>query len=162
MQESRIQLDDSTERVIAHYADMVYRLALARSGTKVDAEDIFQEVFLRYVKKQPRFAEEEHRKAWLIRVCSNCASNLWRSPWRKHTQALDESLAVETPERQSLQAELQKLPPQYREVIHLFYYEELSLEEISSILKRKNATVRTQLTRARALLRTYMKEEDYV
>lgn len=65
-------------------------------------------------------------------------------------------------EELTLYEELKKLPPRYREVIHLFYYEELPLEEISRILNRKNSTVRTQLTRARAMLRKYMKEEDYV
>ncbi|MEG2570502.1 MAG: sigma factor-like helix-turn-helix DNA-binding protein, partial [Clostridia bacterium] len=58
--------------------------------------------------------------------------------------------------------ELQKLLIKYREVIHLFYYENMSLLEISRALGRKNSTVRTQLTRARAMLREFMKEEDYV
>lgn len=55
-----------------------------------------------------------------------------------------------------------KLPAKYRQVIHLYYYEDLKAEQIGKILNRKPATIRTQLTRARAMLRDFMKEEDDV
>lgn len=61
------------EAAVRRYADTVYRLAYARTGSREDAEDVFQEVFLRYVRKKPTFKDEEHRKAWLIRVTVNCA-----------------------------------------------------------------------------------------
>lgn len=157
-----LQLHESAERVIAYYSDMVYHLAFARTGTKYDADDIFQEVFLRYVKKNPVFESEEHRKAWLIRVTVNCSKKFWNSPWKKKTQGLTEDIVSNAPQSMELYYELQKLPPKYREVIHLFYYENMPLEEISRVLNRKNSTVRTQLTRARAMLKTFMKEEDYV
>lgn len=154
--------DNCAETVIRRYADMVYHLAFARTGTPQDADDIFQEVFLRYVKNNKPFQSEEHLKAWLIRVTVNCANKLWGSSWQRKTRPLDETLAVEMADSIDLHKELQQLPPKYREVIHLFYYENMTLEEISTALNRKNATVRTQLTRARAMLRSYMKEEDYV
>ena len=72
---------------------------------------------------------------------------------------MEETLQFETKEDTDLYNELQQLPPKYREVIHLFYYEDLSTEEIARVLKRKSATVRTQLTRARALLKNLIKEE---
>jgi RNA polymerase sigma-70 factor (ECF subfamily) len=68
-------MNDCTEKVIRYYSAMVYRLAFARTGTKHDADDVFQEVFFRYVKKKPVFQDEEHRKAWLIRVTINCSNN---------------------------------------------------------------------------------------
>lgn len=162
MEQQSLRTDDCTEKVIRFYSDMVYRLAFARTGTKQDADDVFQEVFLRYVKNKPMFADEEHRKAWLIRVTINCSNNFWSSLWNRKTQGLTEKILFETKETISLYTELQHLPPKYREVVHLFYYEDMSLEEISLALNRKNATVRTQLTRARAILKKYMKEEDYV
>lgn len=161
MEQPPLRLEDGPEKVILFYSQLVYRLAFARTGTRYDADEIFQEVFLRYIKKQPVFRDEEHRKAWLIRVTINCAKKLWNSPWKKHTAPLDDTLAFETKEDFALYHELQRLPPKYREVIHLFYYEDLSLEEISKLLNRKNATVRTQLTRARALLRAVLKEDEY-
>ncbi len=162
MKKPTLHWDDSAEKVIKLYSDMVYRLAFARTGTKYDAEEIFQEVFLRYFRKIPLFHNEEHRKAWLIRVTLNCSKKLFISSRKQNEELLEEEITFEQKENKDLYCELQKLPPKYREVIHLFYYEDLSLEEISRILHRKNATVRTQLTRARALLRNFMKEEDYV
>lgn len=162
MDQQSLRLDDYTEKVIQYYSDMVYRLAFARTGTKHDADDIFQEVFLRYVKKKPVFQEEEHRKAWLIRVTINCSNNFWSSLWNKKTQEISDEMLFETEESINLYFELRQLPPKYREVIHLFYYENMSLEEISLSLNRKNSTVRTQLTRARAMLKKFMKEADYV
>lgn len=161
MEQQSLRKDDCAEKVIRYYSDMVYRLAFARTGTKHDADDVFQEVFLRYVKK-PVFKNEEHRKAWLIRVTINCSNNFWSSLWKKKTQELTDEILFETEEAVNLCAELQQLPLKYREVIHLFYYENMSLEEISLTLNRKNSTVRTQLTRARVMLKKFMKEEDYV
>lgn len=162
MEQQSLHMDDCAENVIRYYSDMVYRLAFARTGTKHDADDIFQEVFLRYVKKKPIFKNEEHRKAWLIRVTINCSNNFWSSLWKKKSQELTNEETFETEETINLCTELQQLPLKYREVIHLFYYENMSLEEISLVLNRKNSTIRTQLTRARVMLKKFMKEEDYV
>lgn len=153
---------DCEEKIIKQYSDMVYRLAFARVGTKHDADEVFQEVFLRFLKKKPIFRGEEHCKAWFIRVTINCSKSFWSSPWRKNIQPIADDIAFETKESIDLCSELKKLPPKYREVIHLFYYEDMSIEEIGRILHRKNSTIRTQLTRARAKLKTFMKEEDYV
>ena len=162
METQSLRTDDCTEMVIRFYSDMVYRLAFARTGTKHDADDVFQEVFLRYIKKKHVFKDEEHRKAWLIRVTINCSNNFWGLSLRKKEQELSNDILFEPEESVDLYNELQKLPPKYREVIHLFYYEDMSIEEISQTLIRKNSTVRTQLTRARTMLKEFMKEEDYV
>ncbi|SCL88829.1 RNA polymerase sigma factor [Sporanaerobacter sp. PP17-6a] len=154
-----LRVDDCTENVIKFYSDMVYRLAFARTGTKCDADEVFQEVFMRYIKKHPVFENEEHRKAWLIRVTINCSNKLWNSPWKRKIEPLAETIPFETKDDIDLNNELQQLPKKYREVIHLFYYEDMSLDEISQALNRKNSTVRTQLTRARALLKNMLKED---
>ncbi|MCM1025216.1 MAG: sigma-70 family RNA polymerase sigma factor [Roseburia sp.] len=157
--EKREQLPE--EKVIERYSDMVYRLAFSRTGTTQDAEDVYQEVFYRYLKKHPEFESEEHRKAWLIRVTVNRTNSFLTSAWRKRRAELPEDLPFEDRRNQELYRELRQLPGKYREVIHLFYYEELSVEEIAGALGRKPSTVRTQLTRAREMLRRVMKEEDY-
>lgn len=161
MTEKSLNIDDCNDKVIEYYADMVYKLAYARTGTKHDADDVFQEVFLRYVRKKQNFNEEEHRKAWLIRVTINCSNNFWNAPFKKlvvPTEELEFEELMYEEKLIDLDLELQKLPQKYREVIHLFYYEDMSLEEISSTLKRKNSTVSTQLTRARKILKKYIKE----
>lgn len=151
----------SDEEVIRNYADMVYKLAYAKIGNKHDSDDIFQEVFIRYIKKQPIFKDENHRKAWLIRVTINCCNNFFNTAFRRKSTQLTADIIFEEKEFQDLHNELQKIPKKYREVIHLFYYEDMTLEEISTILNRKNSTIRTQLTRARKLLKDFMTEEDY-
>lgn len=157
----QLSLEADAEQVIEYYSDMVYRLAFARTGTKADAEDVYEEVFLRFLKKKPQFESEEHRKAWFLRVTVNCSNTFLSSYWQKRTEGLSEEIPFTAKEHQGLYRELQRLPAKYRSVIHLFYYEELSVEEIGRILNRKPATVRTQLTRARELLRGMLKEEDY-
>ena len=92
----------------------------------------------------------------------NCSRKLWSSAWRRRVLLVEEDLAFESKETADLYHELQKLPAKYRQVIHLYYYEDLKAEQIGKILNRKPATIRTQLTRARAMLRDFMKEEDDV
>lgn len=122
---------EDMEKIIERYSDMVYRLAFSRVGTRQDADDVYQEVFLRYLKKCPAFESEEHRKAWLLRVTVNCSNTFLTSPWRKRQTELPEDLSFEDKRQQELYAELRQLPGKYRDVIHLFYYEELLVEEIS-------------------------------
>ena len=160
-EQNGLRLNDEPEQVIRFYSDMVYRLAFARTGTRYDADDVYEEVFLRYLKKKPEFDSEEHRRAWLIRVTINCFNTFLTSVWQKRTQELPEDLPFQDKEDYELYSSLQQLPARYRSVIHLFYYEEMSVEEISSLLHRKPSTVRTQLTRARAQLRDLLKEENY-
>ncbi len=160
-----LMLNTSIDDVITYYSDMVYKLAYARTGSKHDADDIFQEVFLRYVRKNPTFENESHRKAWLLKVTCNCSNSFFSSFWNKRVVPLsDEVEEVELDlEGFSLEDELGKLPAKYREVIHLFYYEELSTKEVASILHRKESTVRMQLTRARILLKEIVEGEgNYV
>lgn len=146
------------EAVIRRYSNMVYRLAFARTGNVSDAEDLYQEVFLRYLTKAPAFASEEHRKAWLLRVAVNCANRFHTSLWRKRTEPLSEALAVSAPEGEDLWEELRRLPEKDRTILHLYYYEDLTTEEIAQLLGRKPATVRSQLARARNKLKILLEE----
>jgi len=146
-----LRTDDCVDEVVDKYANMVYRLALAHMKSKHDAEDVFQDVFLRYILKPRSFESEEHRKAWLIRVTINRSRSIWGA-WFRKNEPLDDFLAVETEPDNDLSEYLALLPQKYRSVIHLFYYEDLSVKQISEILGAKESTVRTWLTRARSIL----------
>ena len=150
---------DSPEAVIRRYSDMVYRLAFARTGNRSDAEDLYQEVFLRYLTRAPAFTSEDHRKAWLLRVAVNCANRFHAAPWRKRTEPLSEALSVPAPEGEDLWEELRRLPERDRTVLHLYYCEDMTTEEIARLLDRNPATVRSQLLRARAKLKKLLVEE---
>lgn len=144
------------------YAPAIYRLAYAKTGSRADAEDIMQEVFLRLVKTKPAFDSEAHAKAWLLRVAVNCVNDLFRLPWRKQEEPLGEgtSAAPEEPEAGSVTEAVLALPARYRIPIHLYYYEGYSVAEIAHILDKREGTVKSLLFRARALLRDRLKGGD--
>lgn len=146
------------DAALAQYGDTVYRLAFAYARSKADADDIFQEVFLRYYRRAPAFQSEEHRKAWLLRVTINraksCLSKMPHEP-----QETADAAPFSAPESLELHEALSKLAPKYRTVIHLFYYEGYTAEEIGALLRQKPATVRTQLTRARRRLASLLQDE---
>ena len=150
---------DSQEAVIRRYSNMVYRLSFARTGNTSDAEDLYQEVFLRYLTKAPLFASEEHRKAWLLKVTVNCANRFHAMRGRRRTEPLSQALSVPAQEGEGLWEELRRLPKRDRTILHLYYYEDLTTEEIAQILERNPATVRSQLLRARNRLKKLLLEE---
>lgn len=150
------------EQVMERYGNTVYRLAYSQTRSKTDAEDIYQDVFLRYFRKRPEFDSEEHRKAWLLRVTLNQTRSLFRSAWFRHTVPLEDQVAFVQPEEQKLDEALAQMKSGERKLLHLFYYENLSVREIGRLLNRKESTVRTQLTRARRRLAEIMKGEAYV
>lgn len=150
------------ELVMNRYGQMVYRLAYSRLRRISDAEDIYQEVFLRYFQKRPQFESEDHRRAWLLRVTINRTKSHVSSAWFRHTVPLAECIAFPEPEERLLDEALACLPPKDRTLLHLFYYESLSARQIGQLLHRKESTVRTQLTRARERLAKIVKGEEHV
>ena len=145
------------------YAGMLYRLAYARTGSRADAEDVMQEVFVRLLRARPEFRDEEHAKAWLLRVGARCAADVLRAPWRRREGPLDDGLpAPEPPGEGGVVEAVLALPTQYRMAVHLYYYEELSVAEIAAVLGKSEGAVKSRLFRARALLRRYLKEDGDV
>lgn len=156
----------TVEEVLEKYSNMVYRLAYARTMNRCDAEDITQEVFIKYMKHQQELLNEEYCKAWLIRVTINAAKSLLTSAWNRRRASMEEvegtlaGKAQDEPDYDdTLLLEVAKLPEKYRIIVHLFYFEELSIREISTITKTKEATVKSHLFRARELLKKSLKEE---
>lgn len=156
----RTDLQAETDRIVDTYSDMVYKLAYAQVRNKNDADDIYQEVFLRYVRKKPAFESTENEKAWFIRVTVNCCKNFWNTPFRKHTQSLEDNIVFQSEEESYLKPLVDQLPEAYRAVVHLFYYEDMAVSEISKVLGRKEATVRVQLMRSRKLLRDILEGDE--
>ena len=151
--------EEQRTQVVSRWGDMVYRLALARTANVPDAEDVFQEVFLRYFRHEEKFHNDEYRKAWLIRCTVNRAKSLTASPWRKRIVPLEtaEEVGVEDDYHEVYSAVL-SLPGKYRAVIHLHYFEGLSVAEIAQMLRVPEGTVKSQLSRGRALLRDMLEE----
>lgn len=158
---------DSVRESIEKYTDMVYRLAFSMMKNKYDADDIHQEVFVQYISNYAMLENEEHKKAWLIRVTVNTCKNWWKSAWQRKICGMFEGQAVVEEDALILQWEMQnpvveqvrKLPQKYKVVIHLFYYEEMSIKEIAEVLGLKESNVRARLTRARQKLKEVLKED---
>ena len=147
-------------QAVERWGDMVWRLALARTANVPDAEDVFQEVFLRFFRHEDELGSDEHRKAWLLRCTVNRANSLFSSPWRKRALPLEVAaqVGVEDEYREVYSAVL-SLPARYRAVIHLHYFEGLSVAEIAGTLDLPEGTVKSQLSRGRAFLRDLLNEE---
>lgn len=150
---------------IKKYSDTIYRMAYSLVKNKYDAEDIHQEVFAKFIDKRPRFESKEHEKAWFLRVTINMCKNLWKTAWKQKVISLGDDYeerleAKKEPETDEIIELVKTLPQKYRLVIHLFYYEELSVEEIAKVLKMKPSTVRTHLTRARAKLKELLEKKE--
>ncbi len=141
------------------YSDMVYRLAIARVKNKYDADDILQDVFLRFIKVKSKINNEEHAKALLIKITINCSKSLLGSSWFKRTEPLSENLSVSDQNYETLDAVLH-LPQKYRTVIHLHYYCGYSVDEIAKILSTKPSTVKSRLHRARQKLEPMLKGDE--
>lgn len=144
------------------YAPAIYRLAYARTGSRADAEDIMQEVFVRLLRAGPDFADRAHARAWLLRVAANCANDWFRAPWRRREGPLTDSLPAPEHEDGGVVEAVLALPAKYRTAVHLYYYEELSVAEIAKITGKSESAVKSRLFRARAMLREALKEDDDV
>ena len=151
-----------TEILMEKYKDHLFAVAFNICKNAADADDVVQDTFLQYHITDKQFENEQHIRAWLIRVAINKAKNINMSFWRLSKIPLEdymETLTFETPEAENLFEEVMKLPEKYRIVIHLFYYEDYSIREIAQIINVTESNVKVRLTRGRRLLKQVVKEE---
>ena len=138
------------EKIYAEYFPDVYKYVLSLCHHEAMAEDITQEVLLKYMMNKKPFKDEEHRKNWIIRVTVHLCINLNKSAWKRKTVSLfDQTLDLQTEEQYKMIYDLDCLSEKYRIVVQLHYYEDLSIEQISKILKISESNVKTRLNRAR-------------
>ena len=152
----------SVQELFEKYQNNLYAVAFNICKNAEDAKDIVQETFIQYYSLRKEFDNEQHIRAWLIRVAINKAKNINHSFWRKNKRPLEdymESLTFETPESEELFETVMALPEKFRIVIHLFYYEDYAIREIADILKISESNVKVRLSRGRSLLKEKLQEE---
>lgn len=149
------------EHYISHLRPTVFRLAYGMLKNREDAEDITQVAFARLFMSNKHFNDDEHVKAWLIRVTVNLCKDMVRSAWYRHRDEPVSDISAEDAEISPLKVCIQRLDAESTAVIYLFYYEGYSVNEIAAIRHTTAAAVRTRLTRARKQLRKMLSEEDY-
>jgi len=160
--DSRTALETAYDK----YADMLYRLALSHLGRREDAEDAVQDVFTKYIHTSPRFSDDEHERAWLVRVTMNRCHDMKRRGRLRCHDSLDDISDVpfiaDGDENNVLKIVF-TLPEKYKTTIVLHYLEGFSVEEISSMLGLSGSAVKMRLSRGREMLKNLLdKEEIYV
>ena len=150
-----------TQALAEQYRDRLFAAAFQVCGNAADAEDAAQEALLRYHLSDKQFESQEHIRAWLLRVAVNWAKNISRSFWRRNTVPLEEymeTLEFDCQESRDIFREVMALPEKYRLVIHLYYYEDYSVQEISRILGIRVSNVKVRLSRGRQMLKATLQE----
>ena len=159
-----LRTDDSVEEIIDRYSNLIYRVAYMNVRVKADADDIFQQVWCTYFQKNKKFESEDHRKYWIINVTLKCCKKMYLSSWYRKTVFLEEFplLTEEMPEKDyEVYYAMMNLPEKYRTPIYLYYYESLSVDEISKALKVNPSTIKSQLKRGREKLKDQLKGDEF-
>ena len=154
-----VSISQQAAQILDTYGDTILRYAYSYLHNQSDTEEVLQDTLIQFLKTRPVFESDEHEKAWLLRVAGNLCKNRLKYNSPRQTDELREELIAEQREDLSfIWDAVQALPVQYREVIHLFYREGYSTREISQILGRKEATIRSDLSRGRGKLKELLKE----
>lgn len=154
-----IQKEEQYNRIVEKYSDMIFRIAYQYFYNKYDAEDVTQDVFLKLLYKKAFFKDEEHIKSWLIRVTINQCLDYKKSLARREMVSIDNLEIPFTQEERGIIEELYLLKEEERNILYLYYYEGYKIKEISHILKQKQNTINSKLTRARKKLKEIMEVE---
>lgn len=149
------------ETKIREYSDLVYRIAYTMTNRKSDAEDIFQEVFIKFYKNIDKMKDVEHEKRWLIRVTINDCNMLYRKNQTRNEIELDENICKPCNDeyKVSIQSYIKKLPHKYETVIYLYYFEGYKINEIAKILRTTSGTIKSRLSRAKIQLKNIMGDD---
>ena len=153
-----MNINREAERLVGAYADAILRLSYSYLKNTADAQDVCQTVLIKLLTETHSFESGEHERAYILRMAANACKDLLKSPWRQRTcglEACEETAAPEASGGDVLEA-VNTLPPHYRAVIYLFYYEGYQAAEIGKILGVPTATVHTRLARGREKLRTLL------
>ncbi|MDF2673748.1 MAG: polymerase subunit sigma [Clostridiales bacterium] len=162
-------IEKEIERMIDTYGQDVLRVSYMYLKDRQRAEDAFQEVFLKIYQKYESFRNQSNEKTWIIRIAINVCKDYLRSSWIKKILLIDkvtteettpgvDSEVIQLDENNYLFSQVLSLPPLFKEVIILYYYQEFDTIEISKILNIAEGTIRSRLHRARESLKNNIKE----
>ena len=150
---------DENEIIIKRNSSTVYKIALIRTGNSHDAEDIMQEVFLRFIKRKPVFESVEHEKAWFIKTTINRTKSLFGTHWKKNVVLSDEIKASQSDESIELLELILSLPNDVSTAIHLYYYDNMPVKDIAQVMKKSESAIKSLLFRGRKLLKLELSDD---
>ncbi len=153
------------DNIYQKYAGIVFRTSYNFLLNKEDAEDVVQEVFIKYFIRDKTFNDDNHEKAWILRVTANLCKNILRSKSRKGLP-LDETIKINDDDFESsrirhldLENTMSELTANQRMAIHLYYYEQIPIKYIAKIMKTNENTVKSYLLRAKNKMKIYFEKE---
>lgn len=155
-----IQTEKQYNKIVENYSDMIFRIAYQYLYNKYDSEDIVQEVFVKLLSRKVIFKDEEHVKSWLIRVTINQCLDYKKSLAKRSTVPIENMEIPFTQKEEEILEELQLLKEDERNILYLYYYEGYKIKEIAKILRQKQNTINSKLTRARKKLKEIMEVEN--
>lgn len=166
------EMNKEITRLIEEYGNDVLRIATVILKSKELAEDVYQETFLRVVRSYSSYRRESSEKTWIISIAVNICRDYIRSAWKRRVVVTDdfltytadsdtEEIIEKRSEKQALINAIMKLPDKYREIIHLFYYQEMGVNDIAKVLRIPGGTVKSRLFKARTLLHDMMGGEAH-
>ena len=155
--------ENELTRIIGLYGKNVFKAAFCYMKNYADEDDIQQETFIKLFLSEKNFENDEHIKAWLLRVTTNLCKNKLKSAWYKLSLPLEAAVDIKTenePEDDFL-SYLFSLKPKYRITLYMYYYEGYSIKEISEITSEKENTIISRLSRGRSKLKEILIKENY-
>lgn len=155
--------DDFITKSVELYSDMMFRVAFNITKNSDDAFDVCQDVFVRLMRNRYKIKDDEHLKAWLLRSTVNCSKSFCTQAYKRRcilTDEVSECRITDPFEKSELFDAVMRLPEKYSTVIHLFYYEDMSIEQIANVLKITKSAVKSRLHRGREQLKQILEEEN--
>lgn len=147
------------EKCFTTYKNMVFRLAISQTRNQTYAEDILGEVFLRLVKNIEKLHSEEHIKSWLIRTTINCSKTYLKKMSRECLSVPEDLPCFSEPEINDVYTAVSALREKYRTVIHLFYFEDMKIKDISRVMRQSESATKMQLKRGKEMLKTILRDD---
>ncbi len=139
---------------------MIRRICIVNLRNRADAEDVFQEVFLKLLLRTEPFENDAHEKAWLCKVAFNQCKDLHKSFWHRNVRTIEDlEISYETPGQSAVISAVLALPPDWKQIVYLHYYEQMSIPEIAALMKKNTNTVYTMLRRAKKSLKANLEVE---
>lgn len=154
---SSLHTDKNFTELYQRNVDTIYRLCYMYLKNPADTEDAVQSIFLKLLKSDKTFVDFEHEKAWLIVTAKNFCKDILKGWWKSQRVSIDDIPEIACWDNHQIAVEvleqLLSLPPKYKEVLYLYYYEEYSVKDISKLLERNESTIQTQLFNGRKRLK---------
>jgi RNA polymerase sigma factor (sigma-70 family) len=152
-------IEKDIREAVKKYSDMLYKICIVILCNEQDVQDAIQDTFCRYLEKKPEFRNEEHEKAWLIRVATNISRDMIRFRIRHPKISIDElKNSFAEPEQRETFQELLELPVKQRTAIYLHYVEGYHIKEIADIMGTTEGAIKMRLRRGKEQMRLLWKE----